>query len=269
MTILRRIAICLGLLASFAGGPVWAKDINIAVRSDGAWDFFKQVLEKAVEGTDYKLVTQTDLPQPRVEAMLDQGELDFHVFVGGAARNARWTQIPVGLTGGYIGKRVLLVQQKDLPKFAAIHSLDDLKASGLAGGFGQGWTDIDIWKANGLAYAERAGKWELIYRQIGAPDHGIDYFSRGVLEAIPELKGLSDIPGLVLEPHLLLVYDADWTFYASKKVPADLVALVRKRLEQMKADGSLEKMFKAQTKWADAIAASHLDGRTVITLKMP
>lgn len=269
MSILRWSALCLGLLASFAGGPVWAKDINIAVRSDGAWDFFKQVLDKVFEGSDYKLVVQTDLPQTRVEAMLDQGELDLHAFVAGAARNARWTQIPVGLTDGYIGKRVLLVQQKDLPKFSAIKSLADLKASGLVGGFGQGWTDIDIWKANDLPYAERAGNWQLIYRQIGAEGRGIDYFSRGVLEAVPELKTLSDVPGLVVEPSLLLTYDADWMFYMSKKAPSDLARFVQKRLEQMKADGSLEKIFKAQATWTDAIAASHIEGRTVIKLKMP
>ncbi|HYD97953.1 MAG TPA: transporter substrate-binding domain-containing protein [Alphaproteobacteria bacterium] len=239
--------------------------VKVAARPDGSFAYYQDLLQKAFAagGVEVKLEQVPDLPQTRIVKALDDGDLTVHQFVQSAERDGKWAGVPVGLTNGLIGRRILFIRPGDQEAFSGVKSIADLKALDKAGGFGKGWYDVSVWQANGLKVTEIPGEWNVIYKMLAAGGRNIDYFSRGVIEILGEAP---QQPDLAVEKSLVLVYDRDLVFYVSK-AQAELAAPLEAGLKKLKADGTIDKMV--QQYWGDTFKQLDLEKRTVINLANP
>jgi hypothetical protein len=238
--------------------------VRVTTREDGTHTFYHDVLQQALgaAGSNAQIEIVPNLPQPRIHAMLEDGELSVHWFVRTNDRDATYIAVPIGLTDGLFGQRIFLIRPDDQPMFASVNAIEDLRSSGLVGGFGEGWYDVRVWQANGLAVHEEPGEWRVLYRKIGAA-RDANYFSRGVTEILQEAEAY---PFLAIEETLLLVYDRDVVFYVSPS-RAELAAALIAGVEAMQADGSLQAAI--DTHFGPTLAALNVSGRTVLRLQAP
>jgi len=261
MRLLLAAAIVLGLAAAPASAQ--PADVPVASFSNGTHAFHHRLLSEALEagGSPASLRPSEDLPQPRIAHMLGSGDIAVHWFVQSAERDR--DLVPVGLTDGLIGKRVLFVRPGDEARFADVRSVDDLRATGAVGGFGAGWFDVQVWRANALPHLEQQGEWRLLYRMLAAGDRGVGYFSRGVTEILGEAQ---QNPALAVEPRLLLVYDRDFRFYVS---PArrELAEPLSRGLAALRESGRHAALIEEH--FGETLRALGVAGRTAIRLAMP
>ena len=63
------------------------------------------------------------------------------------------------------------------------------------------------------------GNWAAIFTMMAKKTRGIDYFSRGVIEILPEKAAIIDKNNLALEvePNLIFKYNGDFLIYLNKK----------------------------------------------------
>lgn len=214
---------CIGLfvcalLAAVAApaAEVAPLELRVAVVSDGRADYFVQLLEESLKliKQPYHIQYVKDLPARRMWSMLGAGEINLFYGMQSPEKNNDPNLVPVRnpLTNGLVGQRVLLVRSTDTDTFAQVRSVADLKRTGLIAGFGAGWGDTRIWKTAGLPLYEHAAPWHTIYAMVAAGNRHVDYLPRGVIEVLEEARAH---PELVVEPHLLLAYRADFGFYLS------------------------------------------------------
>ena len=139
---------------------------------------------------------------------------------------------------GLLGYRVFLIHRKNQEKFNTIHSLDALRK--LTVGQREGWGDIGIFQHNGFTVIE-GNTYEGLFGMTVAGR--FDYFSRGVSEALRELKERQqDYPDLELEQSILLYYPYPTFFYVNKRFPL-LAQRIHTGLSEMLKDGSFDKLF--------------------------
>lgn len=144
--------------------------------------------------------------------------------------------IRVPLYKGLMGWRVLLVRKADLPKFAAIRSVDELKR--LVALQGHDWPDTAILRANG--FRVMTGAYYHTFFEMLANGR-VDYFPRGVVEAYDELRAHPDLD-LAVEPTLLIRYPTALYFFVRKGNTA-LAEDLRKGMDAIVADGTLDRLF--------------------------
>jgi hypothetical protein len=175
--------------------------------------YFAMILDKVLRAAGHTphIVVTRELPQTRVWLELQTGQIDLFWALQTSERDAQYLGAGADITAGHFGQRVLLVRKEDLPAFAAVKSLDNLRSTQKVCGFGAGWFDADIWKMNRLPYKEFAGDWTVAFKSAAIGGLGVDYLSRNVLEVEQELRDLGH--GLVIEPTLLLTFDRDARFY--------------------------------------------------------
>ena len=227
--------------------------------------YYRELLESsaAAIGVNLKLAMRDPVPQPRMMWNLEHGITALRPLLQNAERDQAFTPVAVDLTGGRVGQRVLLVAAAHRDLFQDVHSLHDLQSLGARAGMGKGWFDVDVWHANHLQVTPVAGDWTHIFSMLRAGLRGIDYFPRGVTEvsAGPQVP-----PGLVVEPHLLLVYDRDFRFYLSRPY-ARYKQLLEKALHKAKASGLMQSLQEKY--WGASVQALHLPDRDVIHLALP
>lgn len=135
--------------------------LNLAVRD--SYDYISELLVESLElqGHQVSIKGITNLPHQRVMDMLKSGDvLSLHWRGQSPKWDFKFTTVEVDLTGGLKGHRVLFIPEKKQVDYDGIDNLDDFRRLGKIGGFGKGWSDIDIWKANRLAYYEVDGGME-------------------------------------------------------------------------------------------------------------
>ncbi len=245
-----------------------AADVNIRVPMyfNGGHVYFLALIENALKDAGHKVIyTKQLVPQKRAIRMLDTGDLDLIWLVGSLERDASYVKVNVGLTDGLIGNRILFIGKDIQNKVNSVSSLDDLKKTGLVGGFGKNWFDIDVWKANGLSYFEKDGDWKALYRLV-ENRRDADYFSRGVLEILQEHEKNEF---LSIERNLLLVYNRDQYLYIGKNVAGanELKGVLEDALKQYKDSGKLAAFIRST--YADTFKALNVSGRKVINLTTP
>src|SRR5450830_1301298 len=191
-------------------------ELRIAVVSDGRADYFVRLLEESLKliQQPYHIQYVKDIPGRRMWWMLGRGDINLFYGMQSKEKDSDPQLVPVrnGLTNGLIGQRVLLVRQSDQEAFAKVQSVADLKRTGLIAGFGAGWGDTKVWKASGLPLYEHAAPWSTVYSMVAARNRHVDYLPRGVIEVLAEAR---IHPEVVVEPHLLFEYRADFGFYLS------------------------------------------------------
>ncbi|HYE52251.1 MAG TPA: hypothetical protein VEB20_21830 [Azospirillaceae bacterium] len=264
------LSLLIGLVLCLVAGATSAQAgesvrLRIAAMPNDAHLYYMDLLRSALEAAGHAVEfdVTTGLPQPRIEAALREGSVDLHYFLRTPERDGTYLPVPVGLTAGLISLRVLLVRTEDVPRFAGVESLADLRALGMRAGFGQGWFDGMVWRRNQLPFMEVGGDWRNIYAMLAHGSRDIDYFPRGVTEILGEAQ---QHPELTIEPHLLLRYSSDQILYFSPARSA-LVPLVRQAMEAFAATGEIER--RARARWGDDLESLSLDRRRAIDLDMP
>jgi hypothetical protein len=174
--------------------------------------------------------------------------------------------IPVRLPvdRGLLGYRVFLVRSGELPRFAAVRSLGDLKQ--LSVGQGTGWADVPILRAAGLRTVEGT-TYEGLFAMLEAGR--FDFFSRAADEATRELeeRHLAH-PQIALEPTLLLHYPLPRYFFLRRDPEGrQLAARIETGMETMIRDGSLNALFFRFKH--DIIERAGLKNRRVLNIPNP
>ncbi|MBI9111814.1 hypothetical protein [Maridesulfovibrio ferrireducens] len=230
--------------------------------SEGFHEYYYELIETALTDAGHEVVIEgvVDLPHLRELRMLGRGCLDILWLVRTPELDKMYIPIPVPLTNGLFGKRVLLVPAEDLNAYKDVKTLQDFCKLNKVGGLGSNCFDAGVWKENKLPCQEVAN-WRCLYNMIAMRSRGLDYFSRGFNEVIDDVKA-HDV--LVIEPHLLLEYNRDVVFYLSPK-KAHLKPIIEEALLCAKCSGLLDKLIRKY--WADNFEILKPEGRTVIKLK--
>lgn len=233
--------------------------------TDNSHLFYIELLQKSLDaaGVAYTIQLEKDLPQTRAVEMLDQGQLSLMWQLANAERDTKYTRVNVGLTGGLIGQRILLIPADQSEIYAGVQNLDDFRKLEKVGAFGKNWFDTKVWAANDLAYQEIDGEWRVIYDMLAEGNRGIDYFSRGFTEILGEA---ADHPNLQIESHLVLIYDRDFYYYLSSSATA-YKDTIQNALLEAQASGLIDELV--QKYWADSFIKLNMDERIQIQLVTP
>ncbi|MBF0224313.1 MAG: hypothetical protein HQK76_02560 [Desulfobacterales bacterium] len=239
--------------------------LTYAEQGSGGRSYFFELLETALTYSDQsiKLEHLGVMPQNRIYQMLIDDRLSLNWLLQSKERDTIFTPVEVDLTNGLIGHRILLIPKGRQSIYQNVKTLDDFKKLNKVGGFGQNWFDVAVWKYNQLPYIEVQGAWQVIYNMLNAENRGIDYFSRGIFEILPEAK---KHPYLDIESHLVFVYQRDFRFYLSKNA-----AHLKKSLEEVlliaKNNGLMEKLI--QKHWKNDLDALGFNQRVKLILNTP
>ncbi len=257
------VAVLLALLAMLA--PVRAEALRVVIADDGRFNYMETLVRTAFEAAGQPVALEVGplMPQPRVEAALHAGEVTLHPFLRTPARDAQLIPVPAAVTQGLMGRRILLVRPGDQAKFAAVHSLADLRASRLVGGFGAGWYDLEIWRANGLPAHGQGGDWQVLYAMVASGQRDVDYLALGAAQVLYEA---AQHPEVAVESGLVLDYDADLIFYVSPHQP-DVARSLSRGMAAIAADGRLAQLIDRY--FGASVRALGLGHRRVIRLARP
>lgn len=172
--------------------------------------------------------------------------------------------IRIPIDKGLLGYRVLLVRKDDLPRFAQVRSVPDLRK--LRAGMGKGWADVAILAHAGLPVVEGSAH-ENMYAMLVAGR--FDYFARGVDEVQWETREYgARFPQMVIEPTLLLRYPLPRYLFVRRDAEGESLARrLRAGLETMVQDGTLDVLFRQHK--GPIIESLRLDKRRLLTLSNP
>lgn len=229
--------------------------------------FFHDLLFEAISEYGYNpFIIPVTAPQQRVKRSLDAGLISLFWLVASDERDKKYIPIEVGLTDGFIGKRILFITKGEQHRYNNVETLDDFRKLNLVGGMGKGWFDVKVWKANGLKYEEKDGNWKAIFKML---PHGrkYNYFSRGANEILLESR---QYPDLEIEKRLMLVYDRDFKFYlarSGKNAVTQYEDILNKALKKARESGLIEKLVKKY--WASDFETLNIENRVKIKLQTP
>lgn len=223
--------------ASAQSSNVEPLDLRIAVTSDGHANYFVHLLEESLKliHQPYRLHYVKDVPARRMWWMLEKGDINLFYGMQSKEKDSNEQIVPVrnALTNGLIGQRVFLIRPADKEAFARIHSAADLKRSRMIAGFGAGWGDVKVWRATGIPLYEHTAPWRTIYAMVAAGNRHVDYLPRGVIEVQEEARLH---PQLMVEPHLVVDYRADFGFYLAASA-ASYRPIIERALREAEASG--------------------------------
>lgn len=230
------------------------------------FDLIEMALEiTRAEFGDYVLRPYSGAPTAKRQSiLLSQGKLMNIQWAspGTPIAQADVTVIPVNILHGLLGLRLCLVNREQLPRFANIHSLDDLRQIRI--GQGQDWTDTLIYKLNGVPLLEAVGLPQLF--PILATRR-FDCLALGANELLVKYAEQQETyPEMVIEPGLLLYYDFPTYLYVSRRHP-QLAERITLGLQKLQASGADEQLFWRY--FARKLAPLNLDKRRIICLKSP
>jgi len=136
-----------------------------------------------------------------------------------------------------IGYRACFTRTSLLPSLAQVHNLTQLQQ--FSHGQGSGWVDTQILEANGFNVVS-VGQYESLFRMVASGR--FDLFCRGINELEGEWRAHRQLPGLAVEPSLLLYYPLPRFFYANPR-DADGLKRVEEGVRIALADGSLQRLW--------------------------
>ncbi|KQW91583.1 hypothetical protein ASC94_17550 [Massilia sp. Root418] len=236
-------------------------------RYDYDWLILRTALEKSAAAFGPFEMRQLGeaMSPPRVaqELTLPQGRINVLARATSPAVEQQFLPIRIPIDKGLLGLRVFLVRAADLPRFAAIRSVPDLRA--MRAGQGKDWADVAILRAAGIEVIE--GTYERLYSMLMAGR--FDFYSRGVDEAPRELREAGALyPGMALEPSLLLEYPLPRYLFVRRDAEGERLARrITAGLESMVQDGTLNALFRKHK--GPVIERCGLDKRRVLSLRHP
>lgn len=170
--------------------------------------------------------------------------------------------IPVNILRGLLGFRLCLVNREQLPLFAGIQTVEDLRKIKI--GQGQDWTDTLIYKINRVPLFESSGLEQLFPSLASQRFECIALGANEILVKYTERK--ATYPRMVIEPELLLYYHFPTYLFVSKHHPL-LAARIEKGLKLLQSSGEFDRLFRAH--FASNLAPLNLHKRRIICLKSP
>jgi hypothetical protein len=201
--------------------------------------------------------------EARGNSLLESGAFDITFRVMTSDLEKALLVIPIELTWGIQGYRLILIHKDNLGRFAGVGTLDDLRTRFVAG-FGSQWADLSVLQTNHFRVIT-AAETKLLYLMLEAKR--FDYFPRGVNEIWDNIpQHIAEAPDMVVEPRIALYYPLVQFFVVAKANTA-LAARVRIGLERALADGSMKKLFLEY--YEAIIRKARLEDRRVFTLSNP
>ena len=240
---------------------------DIDQRNQYLWRVLRSALDhtRATWG-DYVIEPSIAMHQKRRIYVLENSEAGINVSLFPAQRGLDDKLIPVRVPvdRGMLGYRVLLIRESDQAVFAGIKSLEELKSVrfGLLGW----WEDVAVMENAGLNVVPGTS-YEGLFKMLSAGR--FDALSRSSSEVIQEFElRRKDLPGVVIEKHLLLHYPMPAYFWFPNTEDGRRRAdRVREGLTQMLHDGSLQALFDEE--FGPLIKRLDMDHRQVIELINP
>lgn len=189
-----------------------------------------------------------------------------NIFARATSPQLEQQYLPVRLPidKGLLGYRLFLIREADLPRFAAVRTLDDLRK--LRVGQGKDWIDVPILHKAGFNVVEGTS-YPGLFAMLEASR--FDFFSRAIDEAQREFKERSAaFPHMVIEPTLLLQYPLPLYFFTRRDDEGKLLAQrITEGMEMMIKDGSLNALFERYK--GASIRAGGLQHRRLLRLQNP
>src|SRR5471032_3370951 len=125
---------------------------GIDSRYDYDWAVLRTALEKTEAGFGVFEMQQSDIvmsPQRVTQELLSPaGHINIFVRATDAELERQFIPIRIPVDRGLLGYRIFLARSADLPRFAAVKSLEDLR--GFRAGQGKEWVDVPILRVAGL-----------------------------------------------------------------------------------------------------------------------
>ncbi|MBL8669259.1 MAG: hypothetical protein JNK11_01285 [Alphaproteobacteria bacterium] len=205
--------------------------------------------------------TDDVLQQSEAVLRLRQGQGVDVVFAGDAASLAAVTRmVPIPLTRGLLGHRLLLIRRADQPRFDLVRAREDLRRIRMAQG--RGWPDMLILADAGIPMEE--APYDALFDLVAAST--VVAVPRGVVEIYAEIAARAHThPDLVAESGLVLAYKYDMFFHLRRE-DGELAAAIESGLRAAHADGSFQAYFRASPVIRDALSQAKLASRRRIEL---
>lgn len=267
---MKKIVIIISMIILYGLSYGETVDIKIAKTTSGVENYIQKLLKASLGelGYDVNMTFSSDeLGFERGLGSLESGDIDLFWSGNTDRANDKIYYIDIPMTNNLLGKRIIFIPKGDAHFYKDIYTVEDIRNSGKVGGFGRGWADVDIWKANNIPYFEKQnGNWEAIFIMMAKKTRGIDYFSRGVIEIIPELENIikKNNYALEVEPNLLFQYKLDFFIYVNKK-NEELNKLIEEALIHARDTGLMDKIVEEY--WKKDFETLHVKDRRVIEIK--
>lgn len=204
--------------------------------------FFEAVLRLALAKTappDEQLNIQyfsTYVGRERLRVLVAKGMPDLMWSSSTPEREEQLEAVKFNLLKGINEYRFLLVRAADLPKFAQVQTLDELRHMSV--GAGVHWSDAKIFRDNGFTVVSTWSHYSL-FRMLAVGR--FDFMARAYNEIEVELQTYAT-SHFAREPHLIVHYHQPIYFFVNKNNQA-LAQRIREGLEKAQLDGSYDKLF--------------------------
>lgn len=228
-------------------------------------DYYVELLQLALSypsGQGYRLkASGLAIPKHRAFDLMNAHDgIDVLFGSVNTQRLEQYRGVPFSILKGYNGWRIALIRRETPDILRGVHSKQLL--STLTAGQFLTWSDTQILRSNGLKVTTGSDGHGL----YGMLERGrIDYFPLSVLEIAHELN-VHQNPGVMIDPHLLIIYPTATWFYVAKDNEALAQALLV-GLRQAEQDGSFETLF--QRHFGNALRQLQLESRRRIQLENP
>ncbi len=206
------------------------------------WEVLRTALDKTrARFGPYELRQASQFMSPaRVTAeAAGVGSINLFVRATSVQLEQQFRPVRIPVDRGLIGYRLLLVRHEDLPQFAGVRSIEQLRRFSI--GQGKGWVDVGILQAGGFKVVE-GNNYDGLFSMLEVKR--FDALSRSVDEALSEYDQWHKRFGFEVEPDIALYYPLARYFFTRRDAEGDaLASRLEAGLEAMVQDGSLQALF--------------------------
>jgi hypothetical protein len=276
---MRRVwfAAVLGLAAAWFAASALAATANLVYpRSESATDsqyvydyeLLRQALEATVASHGPYTLRPSDAPMNQARAADEIAAGSGLVNVFARSTTIDWEQrllpVRIPIDKGLISYRVFLIRAEMQPRFAAVRTLDELRAFSV-GSFVT-WADTRILREGGFNVVT-GDNYEGLFRMLIA--QRFDLFSRSADEAYREFdERRALLPGMQVEDNLLLHFPTTRLFFVRRSDEGQRLAeRIETGLNRMISDGSFDAHFLRHK--GALIERAHLKSRRVFHIDNP
>ena len=271
------VGACVVLAALWSAAAAMAASVVVTYpRSESPTDtqylYDYELLRQALEATvpshgPFELkASEQPMNQARAGDVIAAGGGVVNIFARSTAAEyeRRFLPVRIPIDKGLISWRVFLVREEMQPKFAAVSSLDDLRAFSV-GSFTT-WADTKILRAGGFKVVT-GDSYEGLFRMLVA--RRFDFFSRSADEAYREFDERRGVlPEMKVEQNLLLYFPTTRYFFVHRDAEGEkLAARIEEGLNLMVQAGSFDAYFLRYK--GPLIARAHLPTRKVFRIDNP
>lgn len=206
------------------------------------WEVLRTALEKsrATFGPyDLRQASQYMSPARVTAEAAGAGPINMFVRATSAQLEQQFRPVRIPIDRGLIGYRLLLVRPADLPLFAKVGTLDQLRRFSI--GQGRGWVDVGILESAGFKVVE-GNNYDGLFSMLAVKR--FDALSRSVDEALREYDERHAQIGFEVEPDIALYYPLARYFFTRRDKEGEALARrLEAGLESMVHDGTLQSLF--------------------------